>query len=64
MSVAHHRQNPIESIIRMAKSRSMGRACSTNGGEEKCIWDITSNLRYFNNKKVLVTNPRKRQQEL
>jgi hypothetical protein len=25
------------SIIRMIKSRGMGRACSTNGGEEECI---------------------------
>jgi hypothetical protein len=27
------------------KYDEMGRACSTNGGEEECIWDIGGNTR-------------------
>jgi hypothetical protein len=32
-----HKLYSLPNIIRMIKSRRMGRACSTNGGEEECV---------------------------
>jgi hypothetical protein len=32
-----HNLYSLPNIVRIIKSRRMGRACSTNGGEEECI---------------------------